>query len=186
MKFIGLKKREQGKFITRYDLTYETVDHKEKVYEMISRDKNLKEFAQLYHRKADAVVLILHNEAKDKILLNKEFRMAVGQWVYNFPAGLIDEGETPEMAAKRELWEETGLSLNHIEEILGESYSAVGFSNEKNLCVVGTASGTFQPSTSTVEEIVAGWYTKEEVQRLLRNAPFAARTQAYCYMWSKK
>lgn len=186
MKFIDLKKREQGKFITRYDLTYETVDHKEKVYEMISRDKNLKEFSQLYHRKADAVVLILHNEAKDKILLNKEFRMAVGQWVYNFPAGLIDEGETPEMAAKRELWEETGLSLDHIEEILGESYSAVGFSNEKNLCVVGTASGTFQPSTSTVEEIVAGWYTKEEVQRLLQNAPFAARTQAYCYMWSKK
>ena len=90
------------------------------------------------------------------------------------------------MAAKRELWEETGLSLDHIEEILGESYSAVGFSNEKNLCVVGTASGTFQPSTSTVEEIVAGWYTKEEVQRLLQNAPFAARTQAYCYMWSKK
>ena len=84
------------------------------------------------------------------------------------------------------MWEETGLSLDRIEEILGESYSAVGFSNEKNLCVVGTASGTFQPSTSTVEEIVAGWYTKEEVQSLLQNAPFAARTQAYCYMWSKQ
>lgn len=186
MKYIGMKKREQGKFITRYDLTYETLDHKEKVYEMISRDKNMKEFSHLYKRKADAVVLIMHNQDKNKILLNKEFRMAVGQWVYNFPAGLIDPGETPEMAAKRELREETGLTLSSIDEILGESYSAVGFSNEKNLCVVGMASGTFQPSTSTAEEIDAAWYTKEEVRMLLRNAPFAARTQAYCYMWSKE
>ncbi|MBQ1392294.1 MAG: NUDIX hydrolase, partial [Lachnospiraceae bacterium] len=61
-----------------------------------------------------------------------------------------------------------------------------GFSNEKNVCVVGMASGTFQPSTSTAEEIDAAWYTKEEVRMLLRNAPFAARTQAYCYMWSKE
>ena len=133
MKYIGMKKREQGKFITRYDLTYETLDHKEKVYEMISRDKNMKEFSHLYKRKADAVVLIMHNQEKNKILLNKEFRMAVGQWVYNFPAGLIDPGETPEMAAKRELREETGLMLSSIDEILGESYIAVGFSNEKNV-----------------------------------------------------
>ena len=32
--------------------------------------------------------------------------MAVGGWVYNFPAGLIDPGETPEVSAARELKEE--------------------------------------------------------------------------------
>lgn len=185
MKFLKLEKKEQGKYITRYDITYLTEDKREKRYEMISRDKNITGFSQIHERKADAVVLILHNEDNSKILLNREFRLAVGEWVYNFPAGLIDEGETPEIAAKRELHEETGLILSEIESVMEESYSAVGFSNEKNICIVGKATGTFQKSTSSVEEIEAGWYSKEEIRSLLKTERFAARTQAYCYLWSK-
>lgn len=185
MKFIKMEQKQKGRFITRYDITYETEDKKEKRYEMISRDGDIQTFEQLHDRQADAVVLIMHNEENDKILLNREFRLAVGEWVYNFPAGLIDSGETVYEAAKRELWEETGLTLDSVGDILSESYSAVGFSNEKNVCLVGTASGTFQKSTSTVEEIVPGWYSKEEVRELMKTQPFAARTQAYCYLWSK-
>ena len=65
------------------------------------------------------------------------------------------------------------------------SYSAVGFSNEKNICMVGTADGTFEKSSSPLEEIEAAWYTKEEVRNLLLTEPFAARTQAYAYLWSR-
>ena len=142
-------------------------------------------FFFLTNTKTDAVVLIMHNPAGDKILLNREYRMATGQFVYNFPAGLIDQGEKFEESAKRELFEETGLTLLSIEDVLYDSYSAVGFSNEKNICVIGTADGEFAPSTSTFEEIEAGWYTKEEILDLLSKYPFAARTQAYCYMWAK-
>lgn len=111
--------------------------------------------------------------------------MATGSFVYNFPAGLIDPGESPDEAAKRELWEETGLTLLSVRDHLTNSYSAIGFSNEKNICVLGTAGGTFTPSTSTEEEIEADWYTKEQVRNLIRaGAPFAARTQAYCYLWA--
>lgn len=183
MKFLKMERKLRGKFITRYDITYETEDKKKKCYEMISRDGEITTFEELHCRQADAVVLIMHNEENDKILLNREYRLAVGEWVYNFPAGLIDPGETVYEAAKRELQEETGLVLGNVKDILGESYSAVGFSNEKNVCLVGTAFGTFQKSTSTVEEIVPGWYSREEVKELLQIQPFAARTQAYCYLW---
>lgn len=186
MQFIRMEKKETGHYINRYDLIYQTTDKKEKRYEMISRDGQLTEFEQLHNRKADAVVLIMHNPKKNKILLNREYRLAVGEWVYNFPAGLIDEGENPEEAARRELWEETGLQLAQVEDVIGESYSAVGFSNEKNVCIVGTATGTFQKSTSTVEEIEADWFSKEEVRRLLQQEKFAARTQAYCYLWCRQ
>lgn len=47
MVFKAIKKIHEGKFITRYDVTYETVDHKEKVYEMISRNKNLTSYKEL-------------------------------------------------------------------------------------------------------------------------------------------
>lgn len=186
MEFKGIQKREEGKFITRYDLTYETVDKKEKIYEIISRKNNLADYEELHGSKPDAVVVIATDELGERILVNKEFRLAVGDWVYNFPAGLIDEGEEPQESAARELCEETGLELYAIEDIIGPSYSAVGFSNEINVCVVGKARGEFRASTSTVEEIEPGWYTKAEMRELLKKYRFAARTQAFCYLWSRE
>ena len=140
----------------------------------------------MHGKEADAVVIIVTNETGERILLNKEFRLAVGGWVYNFPAGLIDPGEEPQQSAKRELWEETGLELYQIDDFISTSYSAVGFSNETNVCIVGKARGEFRPSTSTVEEIEPEWYTKAEIRDLLKTQKFAARTQAYCYVWSRE
>ena len=185
MEFKEIIKKETGKFINRYDIVYETENKNEKVYEIISRDKNLDSYEKLHGSSPDAVVIIATNENEDKILLNKEFRLAVGEWVYNFPAGLIDKGEGPKEAATRELKEETGLDLYEITDFIGQSYSAVGFSNEINVCVVGKARGEFKKSDSDVEEIEPGWYTKEEVRELIKNYKFAARTQSYCYLWSR-
>lgn len=186
MIFKNIKKVFMGKFIHRYDVTYEMTDGETKVYEMISRNPDIKTLEELQSDKPDSVVLIMHDKTKEKILLNKEFRLATGAWVYNFPAGLIDAGETPEESAKRELWEETGLEVTSIDDYLDLSYSAIGFSNEINVCIIGTADGEFSKSTSAAEEIEPAWYSKEEIRKLLKTQLFAARTQAYCYLWSKE
>ena len=186
MKLLEIRKMAPGKFITRYDLTYETASHGKKVYEIISRNKNLTTQAELADSPTDAVVIIATDKSGDRILLNREFRMAVGDWIYNFPAGLIDPGESPEVAAKRELWEETGLELVAIDDVLMNSYSAIGFCNEHNAVILGRAEGEFRPSTSEEEEIEAGWFTRDEIRKLLRTEKFAARTQGYCYLWSKE
>jgi ADP-ribose pyrophosphatase len=185
VKFLGVKKGEKGKFITRYNVQYETNDGQIKNYEMISRNPDIDSFEKLHGKQADAVVIIATDENDERILINREFRLAPGEWVYNFPAGLIDPGERPEESAVRELMEETGLELYEINDFINTSYSAVGFSNETNVCVVGRARGEFKPSTSAVEEIEAGWYTKDEIRELIKTEKFAARTQAFCYMWSK-
>lgn len=78
MKFKNISKVQEGKFITRYDISYETAAGEEKIYEMISRDNNMNGQHDLLREGADAVVLIMHNEAGDKILLNREFRLAAG------------------------------------------------------------------------------------------------------------
>ena len=66
---------------------------------------------------ADAVVIVPllkhygnENENENEIdtLLVKQFRPPVGQYTFEFPAGLIDKDETPQQAALRELREETG------------------------------------------------------------------------------
>ena len=43
-----------------------------------------------------------------RLILIRQFRIPLEAWVYEFPAGLVDPGETPERAALRELAEETG------------------------------------------------------------------------------
>ena len=185
MKFKNIKKIHEGDFITRYDIEYETRSGAPQIYEMISRDPDISALDDIIDSKTDAVVMIMHDKTGEKILINREFRMAAGRYIYNFPAGLIDGTEAPEEAAARELYEETGLKLTRIDEIWGESYSAVGFSNEKNILVVGTAEGEIRPSDSEAEEIDARWYTKAETAKLLTEEYFAARTQAYCMLWCR-
>ena len=165
MEFKKIEKKHAGKFIHRYDITYDLGQGREKVYEMISRDSEIDSLERLQRRNPDAVVLILHDESGEK---------------------LLEAGETPEQAAARELKEETGLQLTAIDDMMGYSYSAIGFSNESNLCIVGRAAGQFAESSSAAEEIEAGWFTKEEVRELMKHSIFAARTQAYCYLWSRE
>ena len=109
MKFQKINKVHEGKFITRFDIGYELSDGSEKNYEIISRSKDLAGERELLDSPVDSVILMVTDEEGERILLNREFRMATGRWVVNFPAGLIDPGETPREAAARELREETGL-----------------------------------------------------------------------------
>ena len=103
----------------------------------------------------------------DKILLSRVFRLAVNKWVYNFPAGLIDEGETVERAAIRELKEETGLKVTKILNILPASFSSVGLTDEKVVTVFVEAEGDILGSDNVNEEIEPGLYTKEELRNLI-------------------
>lgn len=128
--------------------------------------------------------MAIHNPDRDKILLLSEFRMSVNQWVINFPCGLIDENESASDAGTRELNEETGLNLLTIDTILPPHYTAVGFSDETVTMIIGTANGSFKPSTSIMEEIEPGWYTKEQVRNMLQTELFAGRTQIYCHLWA--
>ena len=155
MKYQGIRKIHEGKFITRYDVDYVTAQGHPKTYEIISRNRNIRTLEELQNPQADSVVMILTDESGERILVSREYRMAMARWIYNFPAGLIDPGEKPEESARRELWEETGLTLTRIDDIVDNSYSAIGFSNERNICVIGTAAGTFRKSTSDAEEIAA-------------------------------
>lgn len=77
----------------------------------------------------DTVAIVAIDE-DNNILLVKQFRYATGKHTVEIPAGVIDPGETPEQAARRELREETGYDC----DILIPLYSywpAIGYSTER-------------------------------------------------------
>ncbi|CAD6588883.1 MAG: hypothetical protein ASARMPRED_003755, partial [Alectoria sarmentosa] len=56
------------------------------------------------------IVAILQKPSGPELLLQKQFRPPIDKLVIEVPAGLVDEGETVEESAVRELREETGVS----------------------------------------------------------------------------
>ncbi len=55
----------------------------------------------------DAAIVFPLTEA-DEVVLVRQYRPAIGMMELGLPAGLVEEGEEPEKAARRELSEETG------------------------------------------------------------------------------
>lgn len=75
-----------------------------------------------------AAVIIPETEDKQFIMI-KEPRTPIGKTVIAFPAGMIEEGESEEEGAIRELEEETGYRAKTIKK-LRKVYPAIGYSNE--------------------------------------------------------
>lgn len=86
------------------------------------------------HREAAAVVAV---DDKDRILLVRQHRYAIDQYQWELPAGLLDAGEAPEAAARRELLEETGYTAEKMELLLS-FYSSPGCHDEKIHIFKGT------------------------------------------------
>lgn len=65
-----------------------------------------------------------------KVALVKQFRYAYGEAIYEIPAGKLNEGENPMLAAERELGEETGMIADDL-VLRFVLYPTPGYTNEK-------------------------------------------------------
>ena len=94
----------------------------------IIRVVKLEDRYEVVRHAAAVAVLIVRGDGAE-VLLVSQHRPAVGARTWELPAGLVDEGETPEQAAVRELAEEVGLggTLQKFAEV----YSSPGFTDEK-------------------------------------------------------
>jgi ADP-ribose pyrophosphatase YjhB (NUDIX family) len=63
-------------------------------------------------------VTVVALDAQGRLLLVRQFRQGVGSMTLELPAGHVEAGETPEMAARKELMEETGHEASAL-ELLG-------------------------------------------------------------------
>ncbi len=77
-----------------------------------------------------SAVCILAVNKDSKILLVRQYRKAIEEFLYELPAGILNIAEEPQEGALRELEEETGYRAGSI-KLLYEFYTSPGFSNEK-------------------------------------------------------
>ncbi|NOY74703.1 MAG: NUDIX hydrolase [Kiritimatiellaeota bacterium] len=97
-----------------------------------------------------AVIIAAVMKNSRELLLVRQFRPPLGRYVVEFPAGLIDDGESPETTAVRELREETGY-LGEVLECTPRSASSPGMSGETlvfvRMTVDENASSNLRPET---------------------------------------
>jgi 8-oxo-dGTP pyrophosphatase MutT (NUDIX family) len=75
------------------------------------------------------IVVMVAVTPSGSVILERQFRPPVGRDVIELPAGLVESDETMEVAAKRELIEETGWSAGKL-EFLAEGPISTGASTE--------------------------------------------------------
>ena len=180
MKLLDIKKVKDGRYLKNYELTYLNKAGREKTYEIVSRKELLS--PQDLGKAPSGLSIVATCEGK--LLLLEEFRMGINKRIYNLCAGMLEDGETIEDCVRRELYEETGLTLKVINKILPASYSAVAISDLKTYIVYAEVTGELADHTSVNEEISAGLYTPAEVSKLLETKEFSSRAQMAAYYFS--
>ena len=120
--------------------------------------------------RADAVVIVavVQEEQEPRLALTKEFRAPLGAYELSFPSGLIDPGESAEVAAAREFKEETGMTLGRVIHVSPPTASSAGLTDETIAYVFAEASGAVSRAFQTEhEDIEVRLATLADIRRLL-------------------
>ena len=147
-----------------------------KEYDFVSRKKasTPENLSQPYT--SDAVSIFVKNQDKSKMLLIKEFRYAVNDYVISTPSGLIEQGEDIKSAVIRELYEEVGYTEKQVEinQVLLPSYSAIGLSDEQVASAFVTVDDAIKPKQhlEKSEDITYFWITPHDAEEFLENGYF--------------
>lgn len=104
--------------------------------DFVKLENNSKTYREIIHHPGACGVVAI-DQNKD-ILMVCQFRYAINQQILEIPAGKLDVfGESPLLAAKRELLEETGFEAKSWLE-LGVIYPSPGYCDEKIYLYVAT------------------------------------------------
>ncbi|HEU4995793.1 MAG TPA: NUDIX hydrolase [Gemmatimonadaceae bacterium] len=95
-------------------------------------DGSTGELEMVRHPGASAVVPFLSDPGgpDPQLLLIKQFRHAADSFIYEIPAGKLDNGEDPRVCAERELREETGCTAERLEHVY-TFFTTPGFTDER-------------------------------------------------------
>lgn len=115
-------------------------------------------------RHPGGVVIIALNQHKEVCIL-RQFRHAVGAWIWEFPAGTLEDREATDFSAARELQEETGCIASEW-TYLGEIITAPGFCSEVLYLYLAEDLVQAEPNTEAGEFIEPHWLSLEEALSL--------------------
>jgi len=137
MEIISKETVWEGSFLRAVKLTYEDNNGSLRKWEAVERVN------------CEGIVAVVPITADGELILIRQFRPVVNNYVIEFPAGLNDKGESLVDAARRELIEETGQTTEEL-IFLAEGPISSGLSTE--MLTVFLAKGTIPASPELIKQ----------------------------------
>ena len=153
MEIKGSRKLTAARWLNLFEVGYIARTGEEKSWQIASRQKEPKCVSGQYHR-PDAVVIVPYHRTRHKMIITRESRVPLNDYEYGFPAGLVDSGESIEQAARRELREETGLTVSRFMKISPPIYSSAGMTDESVAMVYVECEGEPSTRANTESELI--------------------------------
>ncbi len=169
MEINGVRKITDCRYLNLFSIHYKDRKACEKNWIFASRSK-LSNPLEKDYTQPDAVVIVPFHVQEKKLVMIKELRLSLGGYQYGFPAGLIDEGESIEQAGKRELFEETGLTITRIKKKSPAVFSSSGMTDESISLLYAEVEG--DPSddyTEASEDIEVMMISRQEASDIVCN-----------------
>ena len=169
-RILGIKKQTDNRYLNLYELDATFRDGSRAPYYVASRRKSIDALKAVTHdNHADGVILYgVYGEQKDKVVLVRQYRYPINDYVYEFPAGLVEPGEDMLEAGVREMFEETGLNFTPVQTAPG-FYTSIGMTDESCGTVFGYCSGepsnAHQEGSEDIQVVLAD---REECRRILK------------------
>ncbi len=180
-KYTAVRKLTDNRFLNLYEMDALTNTGSPFHYYFASR--NSEENLPLLTGKLCSNGIVIYpvwKKEPEKLVMLRQYRYPLDAWLYELPAGLIDEGETASQAAVREMKEETGLTFTPYEggnpSFRRPVYLGAGLTDETSTSVFGFAegeiSGRFRESTESIEVLLVD---KKEAERILKEERVSLR-----------
>ena len=103
-----------------------------------------------------------------KVLFVRQYRYAYGESIYELPAGKLNAGENPMLAAQRELEEETGVKAEKL-ELLYVAYPTPGYTDEKIYIYRAFDGEKTEKHLDEGEFVDTVWIELDKVKQMLKN-----------------
>lgn len=120
----------------------------------------------------------------NKVLMVKQYRHAIGEESIELAGGVVDEGETPEDAIKRELLEETGYSFESFELIGKLSANPATSNNYTFLYLCKGGEKIAEQNLDDHEEVEVLLYSIDEVKDLVRQNKILQALHTSCIFYA--
>jgi ADP-ribose pyrophosphatase len=122
-------------------------------------------------------------DAEGRILLVRQYRLPARRYLWELPAGRLDEGETPLRTARRELKEETGYRARRWKKLVS-LYPTPGYVAEKMTIYLATELIEGEPTPMGDERIQCRWFTAGELEEWIGSGKIVdAKTIIGFLMW---